>query len=72
MFQPGAQSSGSQSQKDGTDQFAERRRIDWLQLVLIAVSQIMSVQGGTWQTHTFGRLVIINEPLNLKKTMKLN
>jgi hypothetical protein len=40
--------------------------------VLIAVSQIMSVQGGTWQTHTFGRLVIINEPLNLKKTMKLN
>jgi hypothetical protein len=27
-------------------------RIDWLQLVLIAVSQIMGVQGGTWTRLT--------------------
>ncbi len=67
MFQPGAQSSGSQSPPKKRN--GSVCRIDWLQLVLIAVPQIIGRTG--WnvdQTHTFGRLVIINEPLNLRKT----
>ena len=67
MFVPGAQSSGSHSQKKKRN--GSVCRIDWLQLVVIAVSQIIGRTG--WnvdQTHTFGRLVIINEPLNLRKT----
>jgi hypothetical protein len=67
MFQPGAQSSGSQSQKEKRN--GSVCRIDWLQLVtVIAVPQIIGRTGwNVEQTHTFGRLVIINEPLNLRK-----
>ena len=62
---PGAQSPGPQSQEDGADEFAKRGRVDGLQLVLVAVPQVMGVEGGTREAHPFGRLVIVNEPLNL-------
>lgn len=47
------------AQKHGPDQFAERRCVDWVQLVLLAVSQVMVVQCTPREADTLCGLVII-------------
>lgn len=57
---PGTQSTGSQAQEDGADKFAKWSSIDWFQLVIRTVSQVVCVESGSRKADTFSRLVIVN------------
>ena len=63
---PRAKTSGSKAEENGTDELSERGRVHGVQFVLIAMPQVMVVQGAARQTHALGGLVVIHQPLNLK------
>lgn len=62
---PGAQTAGAQAHEDRADELAKGGGIDGLQLLLLAVQQVVAVQGAPWQTHALGRLIVVQEPLDL-------
>lgn len=66
LFLPGAKAAGSQAHEDRADEFAERRCVDWIQFLLLTVSQVMVVQGAAGQAHPLRRLVVVQQPLQLK------
>lgn len=62
---PGAQASRPQAHEDGADELAERGRVDRVQFLLLAVPQIVIVQGAAREAHSLGRLVVVQQPLQL-------
>lgn len=62
---PGSQAPGPQAHEDGADELPEGRGVDRVQLLLLTVAQVVVVQGGSGQTHALGRLVVIQQPLQL-------
>ncbi len=65
---PGAQAACAQPHEDGADELPEGRSIDGVQLLLVTVAQVVTVEGGAGQTHALRGLVIIQEPLQLWRT----
>ena len=62
---PGAQTAGAQAHEDRADELAKGSGVDRLQLLFLAVQQVVAVEGAPRQAHTLGRLVIVQEPLDL-------
>lgn len=62
---PGAQPAGTQAHEDRADELAEGRGVDGLQLLFLAVQQVVAVQGAPRQAHALGRLIVFQEPLDL-------
>lgn len=64
--QPGAQAPCPQPHEDGADELPEGGGVDGVQFVLLAVPQVMVVQGAPGQAHTLCCLVVIQQPLQLQ------
>lgn len=62
---PGAEAAGTQAHEDGADELAEGGGVDWLQLLLLAVQQVVAVERAPRQAHALRRLVVVQEPLDL-------
>lgn len=62
---PGAEATGAQTHEHGADELAEGGGVDGLQLLLLAVQQVVAVEGAPRQAHALGRLVVVQEPLDL-------
>lgn len=62
---PGAKTSGAQAHEDGADELAKGRGVDGLQLLLLAVQQVVAVEGAPRQAHPLCRLIVVQQPLNL-------
>jgi len=62
---PRAEASRAQPHEDGADELAEGGGVDGLQLLLLAVQQVVAVERGARQTHAFSRLVVVQQPLYL-------
>ena len=65
---PRSKSTRSQTEKDGANKLAERRRVHGVDLLFLAVAQVVIVERAARQTHAFRRLVVVNKPLNLNGT----
>ena len=63
---PGAQPPGAQSKEDGTYQLSKRGRVHGVHLLLLAVAQVVVVEGAARQTHALRRLVVVYQPLHLQ------
>lgn len=62
---PGAETSGAQAHEDRADELAEGGGVDGLQLLLLAVQQVVAVEGAPRQAHALGCLIVVQEPLDL-------
>lgn len=62
---PRAQASGAQPHEHRAYELPERGGVHGLQFLLLAVQQVVAVQGGTRQTHSFSCLVVVQQPLYL-------
>ena len=56
---PRSQAARPQPHEDRADEFAERGGVDRLQFLLLAVQQVVAVEGGARQTDSFCCLVVI-------------
>lgn len=65
---PGAETACPQPHEHRADEFAERGGVDWIQLLLVAVTQVVVIEGAAGQTHSFRRLIVIQQPLQLHTT----
>ena len=63
---PGAQPARSEAHEHRADQLAKRGGIDGVQLLLLTVAQVVVVQGAPGQAYTLRRLVVVQQPLELK------
>lgn len=66
LLVPGAEAAGPQAHEDRADELAEGSRVDWIQFLFLTVPQVMVVQGAPGQAHSLRRLVVIQQPLQLK------
>jgi hypothetical protein len=64
---PGPQAPCPQPHEHGADQLPEGSGIHGVQLVLLAVPEVMVVQRTSGQTHAFGSFVIVQQPLQLDR-----
>lgn len=62
---PGAETSGAQAHEDRADELAKGGGIDRLQLLLLAVQQVVAVEGTPRQAHALGCLIVVQKPLDL-------
>lgn len=62
---PGAQTARAQTHEYRADELAERGGVNRLQLLLLAVQQVVAVEGAPGQTHALSSLVVIQQPLDL-------
>lgn len=53
QHKPGAQSTSTQSQEHGANEFAEGGWVHGVKVLLLAMSQVMVVQGAAWQADSF-------------------
>ena len=63
---PGAQPACAEAHEHRADQLAEGGGVDGVQLLLLAVAQVVVVQGAAGQAHALRRLVVVQQPLELK------
>lgn len=63
---PGPQASCAESHENGADEFSERCSIDGIQFLLLAVAQIVIVESGPREAHALCRLVVVQQPLELR------
>lgn len=63
---PRPQASRPESHENGADEFPKRCSIDRIQFLLLAVAQIVIVEGGPRQTHALCCLVVVQQPLELR------
>lgn len=63
---PGSKTAGPQAHKDRTDEFPKGGCVDRIQFLFLTVPQVMVIQGAPGQAHSFRRLVVVQQPLQLK------
>lgn len=68
--EPCPEAPRAESHEDGADEFAKRGCIDRVQFLLLAVTQVVVVQGAAGQAHPLRRLVVVQQPLQLKTDRK--
>lgn len=67
VYAPGPQPPSPQPHEHRADQLPEGRGVHGVQLVLLAVPEVVAVQGAPGQAHALGRLVIVQQPLELER-----
>lgn len=63
---PGAEAAGPQAHEDGADEFPKGGGVDRIQFLLLTVPQVMVIEWAPGQAHSLRRLVVVQQPLQLK------
>lgn len=70
LFVPGAKAPSPQTHEDGTNELAEGGCVDRIQFLLLTVAQVVVIERAPGQAHPLRRLVVVQQPLQLKRRAK--
>ena len=69
---PCAKTPCSQTHENGSDQLSKACSIHSIQLVCLTVLQVVIIQSAPWQAYSFCCLIVVNQPLYLKKNHNMS